>query len=117
MEAGALTRLPGGQRPTVVILIDVVQNPRLNKSHLVINMRYMNNPLAKKMFKFEGWSDSTDIVDKGHHSVSYDLNSGYYDVGLHPLTRRFVGIKWEEVYYVYTCLPFGLLTVLGSSPR
>ena len=50
------------------------------------------------------------IDEKGDHSVFYGLNSGYYHVGLHPLTRRFVGIKWDGVYYVYTCLPFGLLT-------
>jgi hypothetical protein len=26
------------------------------------------------------------------------------------MTRRFVGIKWEGVYYEYTCLAFGLFT-------
>jgi hypothetical protein len=26
------------------------------------------------------------------------------------MTRRFVGIKWEGVYYEYTCLAFGLST-------
>jgi hypothetical protein len=30
------------------------------------------------------------------------LKSGYYHLGLHPVTQRFVGIKWEGVYYVYT---------------
>ena len=50
------------------------------------------------------------IDEKDDHSMFYDLNSGYYHVGFHPLTRRFVGIKWDGVYYVYTCLPFGLLT-------
>ncbi len=42
--------------------------------------------------------------------MSYDIKSGYYHVGLHPVTQRFVGIKLEGVYYVYTCLPFGLST-------
>ncbi len=36
------------------------------------------------------------------------MKSGYYNVGLHPLTRCFVGIKWDGMYYVYTCLPSGL---------
>jgi hypothetical protein len=35
---------------------------------------------------------------------------GYYHVGLHPSSRTFVGFKWEGKYYVYNCLPFGLLT-------
>ncbi len=51
-----------------------------------------------------------DIAEKSDQSVSYDLNSGYYHVGLHPVTQRFVGIKLEGVYYVYTSLPFELST-------
>ncbi len=42
--------------------------------------------------------------------MSYNVKSGYYHVGLHPVTQRFVRIKLEGVYYVYTCLPFGLST-------
>ena len=93
-----------------VILIGVVRKPRSDTFCLVINMRYVNKHLAKNVFKFEGLSDSADIGEKGDHSVYYDLKSGYCDVGLHPLIRRFVGIKWKWVYYVYTCLPFGIST-------
>jgi len=32
------------------------------------------------------------------------------DVAMHPVTRQVVGIKWEGVRYVYTCLPSGLFT-------
>jgi len=41
--------------------------------------------------------------------VSYDL-SGYCHAGLHPMSKTFVGFKWEGKYYVYNCLPFGLST-------
>jgi hypothetical protein len=108
VEAGALTRLPRGQRPTVVSPIGVVPKPHSDKFRLVINMRYVNKHLANMVFKLEGLAVLADIAEKGDHSVSYDLKSGYYHVGLHPVTQRFVGIKWEGVYYVYTCLPFGL---------
>ena len=47
VEAGALTRLPKGQRPKVVISIGVVRVPRSDKFRLVINMRYANKHLAK----------------------------------------------------------------------
>ena len=98
VEAGALTRLPRGQRPTVVSPIGVVAKPHSEKFRLVINTRYVNNHLAKNVFKFEGLGDLADIAEKGDHSVSYDLKSAYYHVGLHPMSRRFVGIKWEGVY-------------------
>ena len=110
VEAGAFTRLPRGQRPTVVSPIGVVAKPHSEKFRLVINTRYVNKHLAKKVFKFEGLGDLADIAEKGDHSVSYDLKSAYYHVGLHPMSRRFVGIKWEGVYYEYTCLAFGLST-------
>ncbi len=76
----------------------------------VINMRYVNKHLAKNVFKLEGLADLVDIAEKSDHSVFYDLNFGYYYVGLHPVTRRFVGIKFEGVYCMYTCLPFELST-------
>ncbi len=56
-------------------------------------MRYVNKHLAKKVFKFEGLADLADMAETGEYSVSYDLKSAYYHVGLHPTTRRFVGIK------------------------
>ena len=90
--------------------IGVVPKPRSDKFRLVMNMRYVNNFLSKRVFKFEGLLDLADIAERGDQSVSYDLKSGYYHVGLHPASRRFVGIQWEGLYYEYTCLPFGLST-------
>ena len=58
VEADALTHFPKAQRPTVVILIGVVRKPRSDKFCLVLNTRCMN--FAKKVFKLEGWSDSTN---------------------------------------------------------
>jgi hypothetical protein len=73
VEAGTLTRLLRGQRPTVVSPIGVVPKPHSDKFRLVINMRYANKHLAKKVFKFEGLADLADIAEKGYHSVSYDM--------------------------------------------
>ena len=50
VEAGAYTRLRKGHRPTVINPIDVVPKPHLDKLRLVINMRYVNKNLAKKVF-------------------------------------------------------------------
>jgi hypothetical protein len=51
VEAGALTRLLRGQRPTVVSPIGVVPKPHSDKFRLVINMRYVIKHLAKKKLK------------------------------------------------------------------
>ncbi len=59
---------------------------------------------------FQGLKDLSDLSEREDHAVSYDLMSGYYQVGLHPRSRTFVGLMWEGQYYVYSCLPFGLWT-------
>ena len=84
VEAGALTRLPRGQRPTVVSPIGVVAKPHSEKFRLVINTSYVNKHLAKKVFKFEGLGDLADIAEKGDHSVSYDLKIGLLSCGSSP---------------------------------
>jgi len=87
-EAGALTRLPEGQCPTVVNHpIGVGRKPHSEKFRLVVNMKYVNKHLANNVFKFEGFSDFVDNAGtKGGHSLSYDMKLGYYHVGMHPET-------------------------------
>jgi hypothetical protein len=76
----------------------VVRKPISDKFRLVINTRYVNNNLAKKMLKFDRLADLTNIAEKGDNKVSYDLKPVYYHVGLYPVTRRLVGVGWEGVY-------------------
>ena len=86
--AGAITRLPPGEKPWVVSPLGVVPKPRTDKFRLTVNMRYVNRHLGRKAFKFEGLKDLSDLAEKEDHAVSYDLTSGYYHVGLHPCSRR-----------------------------
>ena len=73
-------------------------------------MKYVNEHLAIRVFKFEGPSDLSDMAEKGDYFVAYALTSGYYHVSLHPDSRRFVGLNWKGVYYQYNCPPFDLPT-------
>jgi hypothetical protein len=107
VEAGAASALPRGIIPTVVSPLGVVPKPHSDKLRLIVNMRYVNNHLVKRVFKFEGLTDIVDMANKGDYSLSYDLALGYYHVALHS---DFVGFKWEGIYYQYNCLPFGLST-------
>ena len=110
LAAGAVSQLPSGVKPAVVSPLGVVPKPRSTKFRLIINMRYVNRHLIKRVFKFEGLQDLADLAERGDYAVSYDLTSGYYHVALHPSSRTFVGFAWKGVYYVYNCLPFGLST-------
>ena len=106
LEAGAASALPPGGIPTVVRPLGVVTKAHSTKLRLIINMIYVNDHLAKRVFKFEGLSDLADMFEKGDYSISYDLTSGYYNVPLHPDSRRFVGFERKGVFYQYNCLFF-----------
>jgi hypothetical protein len=93
VEAGAASELPSGVIPTVVSPLGVVPKPHSDKLRLIVNMRYVNDHLVKRVFKFEGLTDIGDMTNKGDYSISYDLTSGYYHVALYPDSRRFVGFK------------------------
>jgi len=110
VEVGAASALPPGVIPMVVSPVGVVPKPHSDKLRLIVNTRYVNDHLVKRVFKFEGLSDIVDMANKGDYSISYDLTSEYYHVALHPDSWRFVGFKWEGRHYQYNCLPFGLST-------
>ncbi len=110
LAQGSVTKLPPGGKPMVVSPLRVVPKLGNNKFRLTINMRYTNRHLGKKVFKFEGLKDLADLAERGDHTVSYDLMSGYYHVGPHPRSWNFAGFCLKGQYYVYNCLPFGLPT-------
>jgi hypothetical protein len=99
VEAGAASALPTGVIPTVVSPLGVVPKPHSDKLRLIVNMRYVNDHLVTRVFKFEGLTDIAGMANKGDYSLSYDLTSEHYHVALHPDSRRFVGFKWEGTYY------------------
>ena len=68
--AGALTLLPAGKKPHVVSPLGVVPKPRSDKFCLIVNMRFVNKHLARKVFKFEGLADPTDMARKGDWAVA-----------------------------------------------
>ncbi len=89
LAAGAISILPKGERPEVVSPLEVVPKRKKGKFRLIINTRYVNKYLVKKKFKFEGLKKLSDLAEKGHHAVSFDLTSGYCHVELHPRTRTY----------------------------
>ena len=45
--------------------------------------------------------------------LAVDLAQGYHHVTIHPRDRKFLGFHWQNQYYVFNVLPFGL----KSAPR
>ncbi len=117
IEAGAVSALPSGVPPTVISPLGAAPKPNSDKLRLVVNMKYVNEHLAIRVFKFEGMSDLSDMAEKGDNCVAYDLASGYYHVSLHPYSRRFDGFNWKGVIISIITLRVVCLQPLGCFQR
>ena len=62
---GVASALPPGVIPTVVSPLGVVPKPHSDKLRLIVNMRYVNQHLVKRVFKREGLNDIADMANKG----------------------------------------------------
>ena len=89
-------------------LLVVVGNS--GKKHLVINLRYVNYFLWKEKFKYEDMKTALMLMDKEDYMCTFDLKSGYHHVDIHVESQRFLGFSWDQKFYVFTVLPFGLST-------
>jgi len=68
LAANAVTLLPPGEKPTVVRPLGVVPKRGTEKFRLTVNMRYVNRRLGRKVFKFEGLKDVSDLAEKGDYA-------------------------------------------------
>jgi hypothetical protein len=50
------------------------------------------------------------IFNKGNFCFSYDLKSVYHHIEIFDTDRTYLGFQWENKYYVFNVLPFGLAT-------
>ena len=65
MAENAVTKLPPGEKPTVVIPLEVVLKRVTNKFRLIVNMRYVDRKLGKIVFKLEGLKDLAGLAEGG----------------------------------------------------
>jgi hypothetical protein len=54
LEAGAISKLPVGYKPSVVSPLGVVPKGKEGKFRLTINTRYVNDHMVMNKFKLEG---------------------------------------------------------------
>ena len=54
-----------------------------------------------------------DLLQQGDWMAKMDLNDAYLQVPIHPDHQSILTFQWEQKWYKFTCLPFGL----SSAPR
>ena len=79
-----------------------------NKHRLIVDLRALNTHIKVPCFKNEGIDTVCDQLQVGDQFVSIDLKDGFHHVPVNEAFQTFLGFQWENVYYVFTFLCFGL---------
>ncbi len=83
--------------------------PKRNGKHrLITNFRFLNGHCVKSSFKNEDIRVVADIVKYGDHMSTVDIKDGFYHVPVHIDDRELLGFAFENKYYHWCVLPFGL---------
>ena len=103
------------QKPLVVNPLSVSIQP-CGKKRLILDLRHVNKCLVKQRVKYEDWKFALAYFTKGSYMFSFDLKSGYHHIEISQDYQTYLGFSWEasdsgdEIFYVFTVLPFGLST-------
>lgn len=80
----------------------------------VVNLKPLNEFIAKEHFKMEGVQMVRDLLRKDDFMVVIDLKDAYLSVPVVENHRRFLRFRWEGKLYEFQCLTFGLSSALRS---
>jgi hypothetical protein len=96
-------------RPHICSPLGIIAKPgQPGKYRIILDLRYLNTFLPKIPFKYEGVKDATYVFQPNDWLFTIDLTSGYHHLGIHHTHWRYLGFQFENRYYVFTALPFGL---------
>lgn len=95
------------QIPHVVNPLTVSVNAK-GKERLILDLRHVNQYVVKYKFKLEGIQEALDFVQKNGFMFKFDLSSGYHLIDLHASMYKYFGFSWDNCFYVFSSLPFGL---------
>ena len=77
-----------------------------SKPRLCHDERFLNLWIKDLSFKLDNISDLPRYVFPGHSQTTFDDKSGYQHVRLHLLSETYLGLEWENLFFVSRTLPF-----------
>lgn len=73
----------------------------------VINLKPLNEFVAKIHFKMEGIHLVKDLVISGDYLATLDLKDAYFSIPIFSKDRLFFRFLWDQNLFQFTCLLFG----------
>ena len=81
---------------------------RSGGSRPIVNLKALNKFVRPVHFKMEGIPLLQELIRPGDYFTKIDLRNAYLTLPLREEDRKFVQIKWGEVFYQFRTLAFGL---------
>ena len=78
------------------------------KWRMVLDLRRLNLGLEDMPVKFEELDTLARIAGKGYWMLTFDLMRGYHYMKMEELSTRKLAFQFEEKYYIFLVLPFGI---------
>ena len=97
-------------KPYIVSPLSVAQNRE--KKRLILDLSRLNVFIKKEKVKYEDWKIAVQYFESKCFMTKFDLQSGYHHIDINSEFQTFLGFSWNQKFYCYTVLPFGL----SSSP-
>ena len=82
-------------------------------TRMIIDLTKVNDYVQKFHFKMDHLEVALDLMEQGVFMSSIDLKDAYYSVPIWESHRKYLTFQWENEYFRFNVLPFGL----SSAPR
>ena len=115
-EVRALERSGAIQRctPDQVVCVSPLKcvAKKNGSKRLLVNLRLLNQYIATPKVRYEGIDNVAEQIVPEDILFSIDLKDGFFHVPVSIEFRKYLGICWNNIYYMWCVLPQGL----ASSP-
>lgn len=108
--------------PLLVNPLSVSVQATGKKKSLILDLRYVNQCLRKMRVKYEDWKIALSYMTEAF-MFSFDLQSEYHHIEMFEGHQTYLGFSWKHgssnltKFYVFTVLPFGLLSAPNISTK
>ena len=83
--------------------------PKKNKQlRLICDLRLLNEHISPPSFQNDGINTVSNLIDSKDELVTLDLEKGFLHVTVNPEYWQYLGFEFENCYYTWCSLPFGL---------
>ena len=95
-------------KPKCVSPLSVVPKKGPKKFRLIHDLRLINEKSVAPSLVYEDILTTTSLCEPNDFITTLDIKDGYHHISVHEDYRTYLGFKFENSYYEFCVLPFGL---------